>query len=142
MRADPSFKPCTNALGNNYTHSIASSLGPRPSRGEGKAWCTCTLISGHSRNSVLRTDNSVFIRHDRTLSRLLLGSLREREHSQYTSAEKRVQRLHYLSLELRQVNTIVSAQSQTRRNPTRSHGRILLDYTATEQEDCSVSSNA
>ena len=95
---------------------------------------------------MLRMDNSVFQHHYLILSGLLLGSLREREHSQYTSTEKcshsAVQRLHYLSLKHRQVNAIVSAQSQTRQKPTRSHRRILLDSTATEQEDSSVSSNA
>ena len=50
--------------------------------------CTCALISRHSGNSVLRMDNSVFQRHYLILSGLLLGSLRERENSQYTSTEK------------------------------------------------------
>ena len=62
-------------------------------RGGGKGLvrtvCACALISRHSGNSVLRTDNSVFKRHYRILSGLSLGSLREREYNQYTSAEKR-----------------------------------------------------
>ena len=78
------FKSCC-------TYSI--SLVPRPLRGgrEGLVLTVCAwaLISRHSGNSVLRTDNSVFKRHYRTLSGLSLGSLREREHNQYTSAEKR-----------------------------------------------------
>ena len=69
------------------------SLVPRPSWGgrEGlvRTVCACALISRHSGNSVLRTDNSVFKRHYRILSGLSLGSLREREYNQYTSAEKR-----------------------------------------------------
>ena len=69
------------------------SLVPRPSWGGGEGLvrtvCACALISRHSGNSVLRTDNSVFKRHYRILSGLSLGSLREREYNQYTSAEKR-----------------------------------------------------
>ena len=69
------------------------SLVPRPSRGEREGLvrtvCACALISRHSGNSVLRTDNSVFKSHYRILSALSLGSLREREHNQYTSVEKR-----------------------------------------------------
>ena len=96
---------------------------------------------------MLRTGNSVFKYHDRILSGLLHGSLRVHEVLDlwYTSAEKRSHSLssvlHYLSLEHTQINTIASGESQTRRKPTRSHGRILLDSTATEQEDSSVSSN-
>ena len=56
--------------------------------------CACALISRHSGNSVIRTDNSLFKRHDRILSGLLFGSLREREHNQHTREEKR---LHSLS---------------------------------------------
>ena len=51
--------------------------------------CACALISRHSGNSVLLTDNSVFKRHYRIHSELSFGSLREREHNRYTSAEKR-----------------------------------------------------
>ena len=61
--------------------------------GGGEAWYvlfahTATLISRHSENSVLRTDN-VFKRHYRLLSRLSLGSLREREYNQQTSVRIR-----------------------------------------------------
>ena len=85
-----------------YTHVLymqtricmyCTSLVPRPSWGGGEGLvrtvCACALISRHSGNSVLRTDNSVFKRHYRILSGLSLGSLREREYNQYTSAEKR-----------------------------------------------------
>ena len=46
-----------------YMYILASFPGLRG--GEGKAWyartvCACALISRHSGNSVLRTDNSVF----------------------------------------------------------------------------------
>ena len=111
----------TTILGLQATRRLMSdtSLVPRPSRGgrEGlvRTVCACALISRHSGNSVLRTDNSVFKRHYRILSGLLLGSLREREHNQYIIYKRReafafaVQRPHYLSLEHRQVNTIASA---------------------------------
>ena len=124
---------------------FSCSLVPRPSRGgrEGlvRSVCACALISRHFGNSVLRTDNSVFKRHYPHTVRIITW--------QFTGARAAfafaVQRLHYLSLEHRQVNTIASVQSrsQTRRQSTRSHGRILyIDSTATEQEDSSVSSNA
>ena len=71
-----------------YTLHLASFPGLR---GEGlvRTVCACALISRHSGNSVLRTDNSVFKRHYRLLSELSLGSLREGEYNQYTSADKR-----------------------------------------------------
>ena len=76
-----------------HVHRIVKySLVPRPSQGgrEGlvRTVCTCALISRHSGNSVLRMDNSMFQRHYLILSGLLLGSLWEREYSQYTSTEK------------------------------------------------------
>ena len=82
---------CTYTCTSTCTHMSHTSLVPRPSLGGGgeggKAWYvlfahTATLISRHSGNSVLRTDN-VFKRHYRLLSRLSLGSLREREYNQY-----------------------------------------------------------
>ena len=80
-----------NVMGIKFYPS--ASLVPRPSWGGGEGLvrtvCACALISRHSGNSVLRTDNSVFKRHYRILSGLSLGSLREREYNQYTSAEKR-----------------------------------------------------
>ena len=96
--------------------------------------CACALISRHSGNSVLRTDNSVFKRHytaycpDYNLavygSASIISIIIYKRREAFAFA---VQRLHYLSLEHRQVNTIASAQSrsQTRRKSTRSHGRIL-----------------
>ena len=97
---------------------------------------------------MLRTDNSVFKRHDCILSGLFntwqfmgVRGIRFMIYKRREAFTFAAQRLHYLSVEHTQVNTIVSAQSQTRRKPTRSHGRILLDSTATEQEDSSVSSN-
>ena len=85
----------------NYTGAWME-LAPfaRPSRGGKKAWyirtvCICVLISRHSGNSVLRMDNFVFKRHDLILSGLLLGSLREREHSQYNIQVQRSVRILY-----------------------------------------------
>ena len=80
---------------------------------------------------MLRTDNSVFKRHYRTLSGLLLGSLRECKHNQYTSAEKRSYSL----------SSVFSPDPRLDRSlPDLTKDSV--DSTATEQEDISVSSNA
>ena len=112
---------------------LASFPGLRGAGGRGREGlvrtvCACVLISQHSGNSVLRTDNSVTTAYCPDYHLAVYGS------ASIISIHKRreafafaVQRLHYLSLEHRQVNTIASAQSrsQTRRKSTRSHGRIL-----------------
>ena len=130
---------------------VSGSLVPRPSWGGGEGLvrtvCACALISRHSGNSVLRTDNSVFKRHYRILSGLSLGSLREREYNQYTSAEKRS---HLLSSVFTTClwNTGKSTLSRVLSPDPKLDGSLpdlrkdSIDSTATEQEDSSVSSNA
>ena len=80
----------------------------------------------------------MFKRHDRILSGLLLCGLRERELSIQV---QRSIRIRYPASSL-PVTCFWSTGSLSRQKPTRSEGRILLDSTATEQEDSSVSSDA
>ena len=114
--------------------------------GEGRTVCACALNSRHSENSVLRTDNSVFKRHYRLLSGLSLGSLREREYNQYTSAEKRS---HSMSSVFTTClwNTGKSTLSRVfspkpRVDDTRFHGRIrLLLHLIKSHEICRISTS-
>ena len=126
---------------------MPSSLVPRPSRGGRedlvRTVCACALITRYSGNSVLRTDNSVFKRHDRILSGLLIGSLREREHNQHTREEKR---LHSLSSVFTTClwntgkSTLLRVLSPCL--PLQMSRKDSVDSTATEQEGSSVNCNA
>ena len=73
--------------GSRYKSSLIPRPSPRGREGPVRTVCACALISRHSGNSVLRTDNSVFKRTTAYCPDYNLA--RERKHNQYTSAEKR-----------------------------------------------------
>ena len=116
---DTRVQPCTNA----HTHTLnmvarsieraLSHVRAQSSLARAISKSIAVYTCSFEFSLVPSSDNSVFKRHYRILSGLSLGSLRECEHNQYTSAEKRS---HLLSSAFTTClwNTGKSTLSQTR----------------------------